>query len=630
MAKKDVNVKKIKEYILDYENNISEVIEHLEDYLESDEDYYYQLENEVIKSIFKALFVLFRHYECENKVRCDTLISFIEMKINENSFENSDLVKKEIEELSRKIKNLKNNQQKNIKRPFDRLLKIRDIINLNIVVGNDNKQLKRLEFLIFRERNIELIRKYLDDCKNILYKSKDNSYDMFSLIVEKYIYLNPNNLNDINYYFHVILLFLKSSNGASILKNKDRYLNIIYKSGVKCNNHVVRLIKLFTSKFEISLEEFAGDYNINFEFPKSILNEIYTFKTLRNERVNFTNQECITIDGKNDKCLDDALYMEKNADGTYTLYVHITDIPSFIPYSSLANEEARKRGESLYLCDTNVPMYPEYISNGTCSLLFNNNRNVISFIFKLDSDFNLLEDQFDIVKGKIRVIHNMSYEEADYRLMNLTNSKIDLMLMNLCLFSIKRRDSNKYKEFYRFYENLINFKSHHVSFKVNESNSANIVHESMILTNYSIAKYFKDLSLPYIFRMLSLPSDDFIENKIRGVDENNIFTESFLNDLRESYIKATYVSFPGFHKGLNLECYSHSTSPARRYADAMGQYIIHDLIFDNHLLDTDIYKWEYRVLEIVKYLNRRKEELELFQSQYNFFSCKKMLKKRKK
>ena len=72
---------------------------------------------------------------------------------------------------------------------------------------------------------------------------------------------------------------------------------------------------------------------MKFEFPNIVLDELNTFKMDNEGRVNFTNQNCVTIDGENDMCLDDALYIEQNLDGSHTLYIHIADIPSFVPYS---------------------------------------------------------------------------------------------------------------------------------------------------------------------------------------------------------------------------------------------------------------------------------------------------------
>ena len=614
----------IKEFILDPGNRIEEIIDYLSYCLDYNNE-------EVIKAIFKALFILLRHYENDSRVRADCLINFLDENIMDNIFREVEMIMNNIDELKRKVKNLKKKQQRAIEAPLDKLNKIYNNINDNLINNFDNKKLKCLEFLIFVEKNVDLVERYLKECKKLFYSDDSNKDDIFSLLIKKYIFLEQSDQREINYYFHIILLFFKSIHSSYILTNKDKYLDIIYKSGKIYKSHVSDLINLFNPKFKISLDEFGKYHNINFEFPNGILSEMYTFKSLNNERNNFTYQECITIDDKNALCLDDALYIEKNKDGTYNLYIHITDIPSFVPYDSLTNEEAEKRGESLYLSDMVIQMYPEFISNTACSLLPNNNRNVISYIFKLDPDFNLIEDEFDIVKAKIRVAHKMSYDEVDAILSNPSYSNLDQMLMNLCLFAIKRRNSNKFKELYRNYENFFRLRNHHESLQIDVSNAANIVHETMILTNYSIAKYFKELSLPYLFRMLSLPSENFIEdisNRIKDEEQGELLTNHFWENLKESYIKATYTSVPKFHCGLDLECYSHSTSPARRYADAIGQYIIHDLIFGGNLLDSNIYKWDYRVNKIVNYLNKRKHELEIFQEQYNYLCRKRRIRRK--
>ena len=156
---------------------------------------------------------------------------------------------------------------------------------------------------------------------------------------------------------------------------------------------------------------------------------------------------------------------------------------------------------------------------------------------------------------------------------------------------------------------------------------------SLVLTNYAVSKYFKILSLPYMYRKVSIPSNDFIEKqlqKISKMDPNISKNKEFVGLLRDSYMQTLYTSKPVFHKGLNVECYSHSTSPARRYADAFGEYIIHDLLFNNNLDDLNIRTWEYRIEELVKYINNKKQDNEMFCSQYNYLSYKKLIKEKKK
>ena len=98
--------------------------------------------------------------------------------------------------------------------------------------------------------------------------------------------------------------------------------------------------------------------------------------------------------------------------------------------------------------------------------------------------------------------------------------------------------------------------------------------------------------------------------------------------LKDSYIKPIYCEKPTYHNGLNLECYSHSTSPARRYIDSLGQYIIHDLVIDQNICDKNIETWEYRIHNSVQYINDKKEENELFGNEYNYLKTKRLIKEK--
>ena len=126
-----------------------------------------------------------------------------------------------------------------------------------------------------------------------------------------------------------------------------------------------------------------------------------------------------------------------------------------------------------------------------------------------------------------------------------------------------------------------------------------------------------------------VPSDDFIEKqllKIQKLDSSLKEDEKFLRNLRKSYIEALYSEEAVYHQGLDLECYSHSTSPARRYADAFGQYLIYEFLFQKNLSDFNVQCWEYRVHHMIQYLNKKKKENEVFSSQYNYLSYKRKIK----
>ena len=429
----------------------------------------------------------------------------------------------------------------------------------------------------------------------------------------------------------MILIFLASSYRKEIMNNRNSYLDFIKKSKLEYKEHIIRLIELFDPNYGITLDKIEERYNINFDFFKSTYDEINTFKMDNTNRINFLNQECITIDGESSTCLDDALYLEKNLDGTYTLYVHITDIPSFVPYQSIVDMEARKRAETIYLRDRKISLYPEIISDGICSLIPNNHRNVISYIFHLDSNFSLIEEDFSFVKGKIQVKHRLNYQTADQIILGEENTSLAVMLKRLTLFAEVRKKGNIVRDYYREYQNALNFDPNHESLKTNISPSANIVHETMVLTNYQIGKYFKDSSLPYLYRKIDLPSESFIQEqllKLKNLDPIFLQSKEYYQKIKDSYTKAQYTDKPVYHKGQNLECYSHSSSPARRYADAFNQYLLYDLIFNHLNNNQNIYKWEYQLRDLAYYLNQKKKENEVFSSHYNYLSSKNLIKKK--
>ena len=616
-----ITSKEIKNFILDPTNNLDD----LYDYLEKDF-------NNTIEGIFSALYkLLLRNYD-QNKSRSNYLISIIESIIDE-------LTPEQVKHLNGCIENLNNNIVSNIKKkerikinePVNRINEIHNKAANKLLIDSKSKKIKLLQYLIFQERNLYLIDQNINGNTNVLnYRDKDGA-NIFSIVLENYLYLNETNEEEIEYLYNVILLFIESKYGSEIINDSARYKRIIKKSKLEYKEHVIKEIELFDKKFKLTTEDIEERYNIRFNFPNIVYNELNSFIMDNNERYNFTSQECITIDGENDICLDDAFYIERNKDETYTLYIHIADIPAFVPYTSTTNIEAAKRIETLYLRDSSIPLYPDEISNKLCSLLPNNNRNVITCIYHLDSKLNLIDPVPTIVKGKINVKHKLGYHEVDARFKNLTDTNLDKILVSLYLFSLNQKKQNPEKTLYRALENFIEFETHHESLKIDTSPSANIVHETMILNNHGIGRYMMENNIPYTYRELYIPTEDFINQQIKKINslgENIEHNKTFINNLKDSYLKAKYTWIPTRHKGLNLFPYSHSTSPLRRYNDAHNQYIIHDCIFNGHLDDLSLQAWEYRNQQLINYINKQKEKNEIFQKHYNYLSYKKLIKKK--
>ncbi len=609
-----IGSKEIKKYILGY-NDLEELFNFLEIEFK-----------ETIEAIFNALFILLKNYE-KNKMQVEYLIYILTEQLETKSLDELKLLTGPIIDFQNKISALKVKERIKIKSPCFRIQNIFNEIQVRLANNLNSQKKECLEFLIFYDKNISMIEKFLKENDSILNLNNKDEENIFLKILRKYLTTS----DEEDYLYHVILIIFKSKHGEQILKQKEKYIELINSSTTTSMKKIAKLMQLFDEEYCLASEELENKYNIHFNFPDAILHEVNTFKIKNKKRIDYTKQNCITIDGELATCLDDAIYIEKNKDGTYNLYIHIIDIPSFIPYNSMTREEASIRGETIYLRDRNILLYPSPVSNEVCSLLPNNYRNTITYIFRLDPKFNIIPNSFNITLGKIKVAHRLTYESVDNRIKKPLNSSLDKMLIYLLNFATIRKIANKEKEIYREYENLINQQPNHESTKINVSNAANIVHESMILTNYQVAKTFKELSLPYIYRKLNIPSQEQLEKKIMELKKLGTKIEKdkgFLSSLKDSYITPIYCQEPTYHVGLNIDCYSHSTSPSRRYMDSLGQYIIHDLLIDKNTTDKNIDKWEYTIDKSVQYINERKKQNETFEREYNYLSYKKLIKNR--
>ena len=613
---KEVSSKEVKCHILNYND-----LNKLEEFFKIDF-------KETIEGIFNALFILSKNYD-KNKKTADYLIYLIKEELDTRTTQEKKVLIGPIIDYQNKINNLKINEKIKIKNISLEIQNIFNEIQTELTQNNNEEKIKCLEFLIFHDKNISMIENFINENNNILIMKDKNGDNILSMIFKKY--LSSIDKSEKDYLYYIILIFLNSKHGNTILKNKEQYLRTIknFKEGYIENDK--KISKLLQSETTITKEELEKKYSIQFTFPIAILSETELFIPKEKERIDYTNQECITIDGNLSQCLDDAIYIEENEDKTYTLYIHIIDIPTLIPYASLTREEASYRSETIYLNDNSLPIYPNHICNDICSLIPNNIKNTITYTIKLDNNYKVIPETFNISLGKIKVAHRLTYEEADIKIKKNNKQKLDEILNHLMNFAITRRKENQSKELYREYENTINLEPYHESLKINSSTSANIIHETMILANYEVAKYFKEHELPYIYRKINIPSTEFLIEQIEKLKylgtkvENN---KAFLSELKDSYIESIYTNIPTYHAGLELDCYSHSTSPGRRYIDSFGQYIIHDLIIDKNIKDNNIYAWEYRIARAIQYTNEKIKQNEMFKIEYNYLANKKLIKKK--
>ena len=609
MESKQIEIK-----ILNYDLEINE----LEEYLSVDF-------KETITGMINSLYVLLKHPKSNSKVIEEIFLELESLiKIEEEDVKLK-LIVSLIETLNKRIDNSYNNKSKNDINGFrTRLNKINQSIKIKQERLSEDSITSILRKLIYEEQDLDKIKTILSNRKHIDYSSFE---ELFKEVLEEYIYLE--NEEDIKYYYKLLVLFIEGSFNKIILNENKKYLSILNKGGKK--EHIKSIVDRFNNS-STTIEELAKKYDVNINneliyIPKD------NYKPCEFARHDYTYQNVITIDEEGNRCNDDSFYIERNADGTYTLYIHISDVPSLIERNSRLDLLAYKGAETKYLKDSEITIYPEIVSNDLGSLLGGKRRNVISYIFKLSPSLEVDTDSFTIERGVVDVYKSLSYTEVDKRIKRNSIDDLDNMLKTLDDVATILKDNNLHKEIYRSAENKTTDRETN-SARASKSSAAKIVQELMVLANKHLAMYFSKRGYPYIYRIHEKPSEDIDRDlmMILGIDYKTLITNpkclKILNAIKDKYLNARYSDVNLGHYGLGLDYYSHSTSPLRRYADSLGQYIMYDILFNCNFEDKTIYEWEEIVKEVCPYLNDRIKNNSLFASEYHYLLAKRKIRKR--
>lgn len=518
------------------------------------------------------------------------------------------------------------------KEKIKKIKKVIEISNDDTSFTTDDYQI--LMFLIFYYKDYELIKYFVLSKPNGVKEFKDALEE----VLDYYLKL-PKNNPDINYYEKILELFLYNMKPQDLTKNKGKYLQMINKSPCKNSWHIKKIFNIIEMSDHVTKKELGKKYCIKYHFPQHVIEEIPSIYQNLDNRVDLTQQNTITIDGAKTNLFDDAFYILELPNGNYKLYIHIVDIPSYIKKTSNINNEAYLRGETLYLQDCNVPMIPDEITTFMCSLNKNSIKNAITYEINLDSNFdfigNNILDYLKIYKSLICIKENYSYQWADRLIKDENDNNI---LFNAYLITDKLKRENASKEIYRNIQNRLDRLNYSVEPKESTLNnlSASIIQELMILVNHLTAEYFTQIDMPFMYRNSKRLSKEELNDKLKMYYDYINSNKLHLNELNCSNVRniadilsrTAYYSIDNEgHFGLNMNTYSHSSSPMRRYADIISQRLIYDFIFNNYLNNSLIYKWEEEIEETSKHLNEKESSNEMFEAEYNFLIKRKILKK---
>jgi ribonuclease R len=320
------------------------------------------------------------------------------------------------------------------------------------------------------------------------------------------------------------------------------------------------------------------------------------------QRLDMRDVTTFTIDPKDAKDFDDALSIRRLKDGKWEIGVHIADVTHYVKPDTIIDKEAQKRATSVYLVDRVVPMLPEHLSNGICSLRPDEDKLTFSCIFKMDDNGKVLDS--NITRTVTRSNRRFTYEEAQDVIETGKGDYAEELTTLDRLAKILRKE--RYEEGSVEFDRLevrfdIDENGHPTGVYFKESKDANkLIEEFMLLANKTVAQAIgmpqgKKKPKAFVYRVHDMPDPGKLSDlstlsrtfgyKVKSsgsprevnksinrmlADVKGKGEENFLSTLAiRSMAKAIYTTTNIGHYGLGFDYYTHFTSPIRRYPDMM-------------------------------------------------------------
>ena len=358
------------------------------------------------------------------------------------------------------------------------------------------------------------------------------------------------------------------------------------------------------------------DHGINDVFTDEVMEEVNALPSEvldsdRKGRKDLTDMTIFTIDGDDTKDIDDAISISKKGEN-YILGVHIADVSYYVKEGTALYKEAYSRGTSVYLVDRVVPMLPHKLSNGICSLNPNVDRLAISCIMEITPNGKIVSH--DIFESIIRSRIQMTYKKVN-KILNDEETpegyepfKDDLKLMwELAKILRKEKLARGYLDFDVDEPKILvdeNCKPYDVVLR-ERGKGENMIEDFMIAANETVAEHVFYMGLPFVYRVHEVPDNEKVEEFLNSIsmlgyhivgDRNFVYPKSMkkiLDQLRDKegfeilstlllrcMKKAVYKPENLGHYGLASKCYTHFTSPIRRFPDTTVHNLLRKYIFN--------------------------------------------------
>jgi len=501
-----------------------------------------------------------------------------------------------------------------------------------IASNNMNKALHgdEVEFYAYKRRKRGKIEGKIT---NIIQRAKSEYVGVIQ-IHKSYAFVIP----DGNKMYTDIFVPINKTNKA---EEGDKVLVSLEDWPEKADSPYGRVLKVLGKPGEHNTEIHAilAEYGLPLEFPHDVeefANNIDT--SIRNEEIkkrrDMRQDLTFTIDPKDAKDFDDALSFKVLEHNLYEIGIHIADVSHYLKEGTILDNEAYERATSVYLVDRVVPMLPEILSNGACSLRPHEEKYTFSAIFKINDKAEIKDEWFGrtVTYSDAR----FAYEEAQAIIESKTNNipkevsltgsdyKANQVIADAIL---KMDELAKIMRRKRMSSGAISFDKVEVKFNLDEeanpvgvffktSKDANkLIEEFMLLANKKVGEFIGKQKKTFVYRVHDEPDDsklatlqnvvkrfgyklDFKDRKSVSSSLNNLLKD--VNGKKEQNLvdtltirtmsKAEYSTHNIGHYGLAFDYYSHFTSPIRRYPDVMAHRLLQHYLDGGKSANTDVYE----------------------------------------
>ena len=430
---------------------------------------------------------------------------------------------------------------------------------------------------------------------------------------------------------------LNAVDGHKVVVELDKKIN----NDGKYEGHVVEILGHVNDP-GVDILSIIYKYNINIDFPDDVKKEVSEmpmevrdYETMGKR--DLRDEVIFTIDGDDTKDIDDAISIKKLPNGNYLLGVHIADVSYYVKEGSPLDVEALDRGTSVYLVDRVIPMLPHELSNGICSLNPNVDRLAISCSMEFDENGKQLN--YEIFPSVIRSRIQMTYKNVNKILEN--NEVVegyeeyvdDLKLMAELAKILRKVKTNRGYIDFGIDEAKILVDEKCVPYDVvlrDRGVGENLIEDFMIAANECVATHIYFMNLPFIYRIHEYPKEEKIRSFLGFVSNLGYHITGNVSDMKPTTIqrilkqledkpeykilsslllrsmqKAVYRPENVGHYGLASSCYTHFTSPIRRYPDTTVHRLLRTYLFDGHVDMQTIHKWEEKLVYVADHSSER-------------------------